>query len=77
MKCIQKRVVGVTSDTTPKDITEAFILADTVPSPLPTTGADVGGMTANEVFAPFSMIYVISNGAVYVANESGVFTLLS
>ena len=58
-----------------KEIVEATILSDTTPDPLPTNGANVTGMTANQVFAPFSMLYVVADveNKVYVTNESGTF----
>lgn len=54
---------------------QAFIVSDTTPSPLPTTGEGIVGMNANMVFAPFSIIYVIDNVApkMYITNEAGVF----
>lgn len=77
MECIEKKVVGVkTVDSAKKDIVEAFIVSDETPAVLPTTGEIVGGMTEDEVFAPFSMIYVIANGDVYIAKEDGTFALM-
>lgn len=51
----------------------AFIVSDDTPNPLPTDGTNVDGMVASEVFAPFSIIYVVGNGTVYIADESGEF----
>ena len=63
--------------TTPEGRTEvqAFIVADTTPSPLPTTGEGITGMSADMIFAPFSIIYVIENVTpkMYIANEAGKF----
>ena len=58
-----------------KQEVQAVILTDNVPAALPTTGADVKGMNANQVFAPFSLLYVIGEAEhkVYITNESGVF----
>lgn len=51
----------------------AFIVSDSTPSPLPTTGENVDGMTADEVFSPFSIIYTTDAGKVFIADESGEF----
>lgn len=56
-----------------KRIVDAFIIADTDPQTLPTTGAGITGLSADDVFAPFSMIYVNSGGKVYIAGETGEF----
>lgn len=73
MKAISAKVVEVTEEHT---VVNAFIVADSAPGTLPTTGAGIDGMTADQVFAPFSMIYVVDPTAahqLYIANESGVF----
>ena len=57
-------------------LVEAFIVSDTVPTPLPVNGENVEGLTAKDVFAPFSVLYVVGANAankVYIANESGQF----
>jgi hypothetical protein len=53
----------------------ATILSNTTPSPLPTTGKGITGMNENDVFAPFSILFVVADVGkkVYIANESGVF----
>lgn len=58
-----------------KEMVRATILSSTVPSPLPTNGANVVGMTEDQVFAPMSIMYITSNAAhkVYIANEQGTF----
>ena len=58
-----------------KEIMQVIILSDTIPSPIPTNGANVDGMNANQVFAPFSLLYVVgeAESKVYIANESGTF----
>ena len=73
MRAVNAERVGVRADGT--EIIQAMILSDTVPSPLPTNGANVTGMTANQVFAPFSLLYVVgdADAKVYIANESGAF----
>lgn len=58
-----------------KRVVQAFIVADDTPATLPTTGENVRGMSADDVFAPFSILYVVSNAEtkLYITNESGVF----
>lgn len=53
-------------------IMDVFILADSAPSQLPTTGANVDGLEDTDVFAPFSILYALPS-SVYIADESGVF----
>ena len=73
MRAISVEKKGIRADG--KEIVEAVIVSDTVPDPLPTSGAIVVGMTENQVFAPFSLLYVVEDttNKVYVANESGTF----
>lgn len=54
---------------------QAFIVSDSVPTALPTSGKNVVGMNENDVFAPFSILYVVgeADNKIYIANESGVF----
>ena len=58
-----------------KDVVQAVILSNTTPQTLPTDGTNVKGMNANQVFAPFSFLYVTgeAENKVYIANENGVF----
>ena len=59
-----------------KRAVEVLILADTVPDPLPVNGENVDGLTEKDVFAPFSILYVVAANAahkLYIANESGQF----
>lgn len=58
-----------------KRICAAVVVADTTPSPLPTTGKDVIGMTDEDCFEPMSVLFVVGNAEhkVYLANESGIF----
>ena len=53
----------------------AFIVSDTAPNILPANGKDVKGLTETDVFAPFSILYVIADveNKVYIADESGAF----
>ena len=55
---------------------DAFICSDSVPSKLPTSGAEVQGMGAKDEFAPMSIIYVADKDAstkIYIADENGTF----
>ena len=59
-----------------KQCVRATIVANTVPGTLPTNGANIVGMTEDQVFAPFSMLYVVAANAdpkLYIANEQGIF----
>lgn len=58
-----------------KEIVRAFLVMDSTPQTLPTTGAGIEGMNARQVFAPFSILYVVeaAETKVYIANESGAF----
>lgn len=57
-------------------LVDVLIVSDTVPDPLPVNGENVDGLTAKDVFAPFSILYVVAADAahkVYIADESGQF----
>lgn len=58
-----------------KRVVEAVILSDTIPSPLPTNGTNVTGLSENDVFAPFSILYIVhaAKTKLFIADESGVF----
>ena len=73
MRAVSAERMGVKTDGT--EIMQVMILSDSIPSPLPTNGANVDGMTANQIFAPFSLLYVVGDvdAKVYIANESGTF----
>ena len=73
MIATEVRHVATTPDG--KNKVQALIVADETPNPLPTTGEGVRGLSANDVFAPLSVIYVVANVTpkIYIANESGVF----
>lgn len=73
MKAVTVQPKGQNSEG--KEVIEAFIVSDSTPAALPTTGENVEGMNANQVFAPFSVLYVLADVTekVYIANESGVF----
>lgn len=73
MKAVEVKTVGVRTDG--KRVVDVTIVSDTVPSPLPVDGSNVEGLTADCVFAPFSVLYIVGSAPnkVYIANESGVF----
>lgn len=73
MRAVSVESKGIRGDG--KEIVEAVILADTTPEPLPTSGLGVDGMTDDQVFAPFSLLYVVADetNKVYIANEAGAF----
>lgn len=50
-------------------------MASETPETLPTTGQGIEGMSIEQVFAPFSILYVTADTdeKVYITNESGVF----
>ena len=73
MRCVSTKHVG-TDPKTSKQLVEAMIIADTEPENLPTTGKGIIGKS--EVFAPFSLIYVLAEDAkhkIYIAGETGQF----
>lgn len=51
----------------------ADINADTVPSPFPTDGTDIEGLSANDKLAQGTIIYVISSATLYMAKMDGTF----
>ena len=73
MIAIKTKAVGFRQDG--KQLIQAFILSDTTSTVLPTTGESVTGMSAKDVFAPGSVLYVLDDVTIktYIANESGVF----
>ncbi len=73
MKAVSVKPVGVNG--AGKQVVDAFIVADTIPNPLPTTGAGIVGLGADCVFAPFSILYIVNSAAtkLYIADESGQF----
>lgn len=74
MKAISLESVAI-RQSDKKEVVQAFIVSDNTPGTLPTTGAGIEGMNANQVFAPFSILYVVADvpAKVYITNESGVF----
>lgn len=73
MKAISAEPIGRKSNGT--EIVRAMVVSDTVPNPLPTNGKNVDGMLENQIFAPFSMLYVVggTDTKIFIANESGTF----
>lgn len=73
MVAVNTQTFGMREDG--KQIVQAVIIADETPAELPTTGDGIMGMSADDCFAPMSIIYVTDNvdTKVYIANESGVF----
>lgn len=55
------------------EIVSCTVVANTLPSPLPTTGAGITNLDGHNRFAPMSVLYVVGSGAVYIANENGEF----
>lgn len=75
MRCVNTKPVG-TDPKTGKQLVEAMIIADTDPETLPTTGEVIIGMSESEIFAPFSLIYVLAEDTkhkIYIAGETGQF----
>lgn len=68
-------VTPVKTNSDGKRVVEAVILSDTIPSPLPTDGTNVTGLSENDVFAPFSILYIVHAAKIklFIADESGVF----
>lgn len=58
-----------------KTVVRALIVASETPETLPVTGEGVEGMNADQVFAPFSILYVMADAdaKVYITDESGAF----
>jgi len=73
MKAISAKPVSI--DGNGHQVVDAFIVSDTIPSPLPTTGENIDGMSANDVFAPFSILYIVNDAdtKLFIADESGAF----
>ncbi|MBQ6403845.1 MAG: hypothetical protein IJI27_08065 [Oscillospiraceae bacterium] len=72
MKAITATQKGQTASG--KRVMDVFLLSDDDPQTLPTTGEGIGGLREDDVFAPFSILFVLSGPKTYIANESGVFT---
>lgn len=72
MIAIEQKHIGARDG---KPMYRVVVISDDVPSPLPTDGGDVDGMTEDAVFAPGSLLIVVNSGAVYLAGEAGTFVL--
>ena len=51
----------------------ADINADTAPSPFPTDGADIEGLSEKDKLAQGTTIYVIATATLYMAKSDGTF----
>lgn len=73
MRAISVQPKGMRADG--KTECEVLIVSNDTPNPLPTTGENVIGMSADQAFAPFSVLYVVADVAtkVYIADEDGIF----
>lgn len=58
-----------------RDVVRAVLVANERPATLPVTGEGIVGMNANQVFAPFSILFVTADTdeKVFITDESGVF----
>ncbi len=74
MKVVSIESVGIRASDR-KEIVRTLIVASEKPATLPVDGAAVEGMSANQVFAPFSILYITGDAEskVYITDESGVF----
>lgn len=74
MKVVSIESVGIRASDR-KEIVRTLIVASEEPATLPVDGTAVEGMSANQVFAPFSILYVTGDteNKVYITDESGVF----
>ena len=51
----------------------ADIVADTTPSPFPTDGTNIDGLSATDKLAIGTTIYVVQTGTLYMAKSDGTF----
>lgn len=74
MKVVSSESVGIRASDR-KEVVRTLIVASEEPATLPVDGTAVEGMSANQVFAPFSILYVTGDteNKVYITDESGVF----
>lgn len=74
MKVVSIESVGIRASDR-KEVVRTLIVASEEPATLPVDGTAVEGMNANQVFAPFSILYVTGDteNKVYITDESGVF----
>lgn len=74
MKVVSIESVGIRASDR-KEVVRTLIVASEEPATLPVDGTAVEGMSANQVFAPFSILYVTGDteNKVYITDESGVF----
>ena len=55
-----------------KRFVDCELYATNVPAPLP-TAADIPGYTEDDQIEAGATLYIVSTGAVYIANEAGTF----
>ncbi len=74
MKAVSIEPVAIRSSDQ-KQIVRVLLVASEEPATLPKTGEGIAGMNADQVFAPFSILYVTGDteNKVYITDESGVF----
>lgn len=74
MKVVSIESVGIRASDR-KEVVRTLIVASKKPATLPVDGSAVEGMSANQVFAPFSILYITGDteNKVYITDESGVF----
>jgi hypothetical protein len=74
MKLVSAEIHGY-DKTTGARVMDVFLVSDSTPSTLPTTGEGIEGLQASDTFAPLSILYISGTGDVYTTNESGQFTI--
>ena len=72
MTLVESKMTGYKNG---KRVIQSVIVSDSAPDPLPTDGTNVIGMSADDVFAPGSLMIIVNSDAVYMADESGEFVL--
>lgn len=76
MIAIEKEIIGADPETG-KPIIRAFIVSSETPAELPTDGSTVDNLADDEKLGVFSILYVVADSSVYIANEEGEFVLQS
>ena len=76
MIAIEKEIIGADPETG-KPIIRAFIVSSETPAELPTDGSTVDNLADDEKLGVFSILYVVADSSVYIANEAGEFVLQS
>lgn len=73
MVLVESKFVGYNGSG--KRVIQSVIISDDTPATLPTDGSTVTGMSADDVFAPGSLMIIVNDDAVYLAGEDGTFVL--